>query len=393
MSGLSLKMPAPTLSSVGRYPWFLLLNLGLLFIFVPPASALIFYTLAATLLELRRQTKERLGPLAGTIVSVAAVLCLTVTLLVLRDASWLPAGNPLLLAAADLSRVLDLKLLGLSYCWLRALFAFASREPLTLYEFTRYYFFFPAYFSGPVISPEGMLAGTPALQWTHLTAGFSRMALGGLRFLAAAVVQQLTPFSGRQEMLYAAEHFGPLQLWAAAALSGIWLYLNFSAFTDIYIGLARLMGMRLPENFDNPWAASDLTDFWRRWHISLGLWLRALVFSPVARLGGNFLAANSLATAGIAAVTTMIVCGLWHGLTWAYLVWGALHGLGLFANQLWGRLMVPHLGAATTGGRTYQCAAWLATHAYVAFCWVFFFPAGQNDLATSLRLARTMLAL
>ncbi len=131
------------------------------------------------------------------------------------------------------------------------------------------------------------------------------------------------------------------------------------------IGTARLFGYRFPPNFDYPYRAASATEFWRRWHMSLSFWLRDYLYIP---LGGNrggalFICRNLM--------ITMLLGGLWHGAAWNYVIWGALHGVGLCANKLWRegwrRLPVPievHSG--------WHVAAVALTQLWVILAWVFF---------------------
>lgn len=109
----------------------------------------------------------------------------------------------------------------------------------------------------------------------------------------------------------------------------IQVYCDFSGYTDIGRGSALLLGIRLPENFQLPYLSHDLADFWRRWHMSLSYWLRDYVYIPLGgSKSGKFLNARNL-------FITMVACGLWHGASWHYVVFGALQGLGLILNREW----------------------------------------------------------
>jgi len=142
------------------------------------------------------------------------------------------------------------------------------------------------------------------------------------------------------------------------------VYCDFSGYTDIGRGSALLLGIRLPENFNLPYLSHDLADFWRRWHMSLGAWLRDYVYIP---LGGSrtarFLNMRNL-------FLTMVACGLWHGASWHYIVFGAMQGLGLIVNREWKSVLqsVKPLGAAmeTTAGR------WFGTFFTMAFITISF---------------------
>ena len=145
-----------------------------------------------------------------------------------------------------------------------------------------------------------------------------------------------------------------------AVLFAFQIYCDFSAYSDMAIGLAALLGYRFPRNFDQPYRSASLQEFWRRWHISLSTWLRDYLYIG---LGGNrgglpFLCRNLL--------ITMVLGGLWHGAKWTFLIWGALHGLVLAAERIW---------------RQYKPASWpsvpriiaiLFTFHIVVIGWIFF---------------------
>ena len=141
------------------------------------------------------------------------------------------------------------------------------------------------------------------------------------------------------------------------------LYYDFSGYTDIAIGSALLLGIKLPPNFNRPYAAHNIADFWRRWHITLSNWLRDYLYFSLPGLRSKwkvFTYVNLL--------ITMILGGLWHGQSWNFVIWGALHGLGLVVVRLW---------QIRTGSKPAVSAAWrfasifLTVH-YVAFAWIFF---------------------
>jgi len=155
------------------------------------------------------------------------------------------------------------------------------------------------------------------------------------------------------------------------------LYYDFSGYTDIAIGSALLLGINLPPNFNRPYAAHNIADFWRRWHITLSNWLRDYLYFSLPGLRSKwkvFTYVNLL--------ITMILGGLWHGQSWNFVIWGALHGLGLVVVRLW---------QIRTGSKPAVSAAWrfasifLTVH-YVAFAWIFF-RAPNLETATSI-LAR-----
>jgi D-alanyl-lipoteichoic acid acyltransferase DltB (MBOAT superfamily) len=143
------------------------------------------------------------------------------------------------------------------------------------------------------------------------------------------------------------------------------IYCDFSGYTDIAIGSALLLGYRFPENFDAPYTATSLQDFWHRWHISLSSWLRDYLFIP---LGGS--RAGNVRTLVNLAVT-MILGGLWHGAAWSFVLWGALHGVGLVVHRLWSRSALPAV-QRLRAARAWRLPAQLLTFHFVCLGWVFF---------------------
>jgi alginate O-acetyltransferase complex protein AlgI len=126
-------------------------------------------------------------------------------------------------------------------------------------------------------------------------------------------------------------------LWLALYAYGFLLYFDFSGYTDMALGAARLIGFYLPENFNAPYLKTNLARFWQSWHITLSSWARDYVFLPLARtlrLRVEWLPANAVALT--CHLTTMLVIGLWHGFAWTFVAWGIWHGVGLFVVKLWG---------------------------------------------------------
>ena len=109
-------------------------------------------------------------------------------------------------------------------------------------------------------------------------------------------------------------------VWMAAIAYSIQIYCDFSGYSDIALGTARVLGYRLMMNFNMPYAAKNITDFWRRWHISLSTWIRDYIYIP---LGGN---RGSVLRGSVNVLITFTLCGLWHGANWTFVVWGALNG-------------------------------------------------------------------
>ncbi len=139
------------------------------------------------------------------------------------------------------------------------------------------------------------------------------------------------------------------------------LYFDFSGYTDIAIGSALLLGLKLPENFNQPYAAKNLSDFWRRWHISLSNWLRDYLYF-------SFPAMRSKWMPYLAIIVTMLVGGLWHGPSWNFVIWGALHGVGQAVVRGWQAIRGP-VGLKTPWASVLST---FFTVQFVCFAWIFF---------------------
>ncbi len=165
-------------------------------------------------------------------------------------------------------------------------------------------------------------------------------------------------------------------LWLALCAYSFRVYFDFSGYTDIAIGMARLMGIRLPENFAAPFLKPNLTQFWNSWHITLTQWFRTYFFNPFTR----FMRTSKVALPPwliilVSQLGTMLLIGLWHGITWNYAMWGLWHGLGLFLQNRWSefiRRRFPDWGTSPVSRRFLHVGGILLTFSYFTFGIAFF---------------------
>jgi|688.fasta_scaffold233627_2 alginate O-acetyltransferase complex protein AlgI len=370
---------------------FLIGNALVMCYFVPALSLAIFFTASALLIYGRQWVEERER---GVYLGIAISILLALLFYYHAGPTFVGGSSPLGWFLEKVSPVLFEKLrapnllssVGISYCFLRSVYGLLEPK-LDLWSFTRYYFFFPTFFSGPVMSPGDYLVQTAAFHRSNVASGLARMSLGAIKVTLSLLLQGSIPLSSASGMIDLTQAPSLLSAWFFAFAAGVWLFLNFSGFSDICIGFAKLCNITAPENFNNPFAARDLTDFWRRWHMSLAAWLRTCVYTPLARRLGNRFGQQHALLLVVPPVATMIVCGLWHGISSCYLVWGALHGFGLVAHQMWKSMVVTHLPVSLRQSHVYAIVAWLVTHAYIALAWVFFFPSPTPSLLHSLLYA------
>jgi alginate O-acetyltransferase complex protein AlgI len=205
-------------------------------------------------------------------------------------------------------------------------------------NFTRYALFvtfFPHLIAGPIVHHRELMpqfASDAARHWNarNVSLGIAFFALG--LFKKEAIADTIAPWANEVFNAHGAVDLG--LAWRGALAYTMQLYFDFSGYSDMAIGLGLLFNVRLPDNFDAPYRAASLADFWRRWHITLSRFLRDYLYIP---LGGN---RRGEPRRLFNLFVTMLLGGLWHGAGWTFVVWGGYHGLLLAANRLWilGRL-------------------------------------------------------
>jgi len=192
--------------------------------------------------------------------------------------------------------------------------------------------FFPQLIAGPIVKYCDM-----APQFQTLSAGLrsSNLLLGLMVFAVGLfkkviIADGVAPYSDTVFSM-AANGASPtlLEAWAGALAYSLQLYFDFSGYSDMALGLACMLGIRLPQNFASPYRASSIIEFWRRWHITLSNFLRDYLYVP---LGGS---QHGTSRTLINLVIVMVLGGLWHGAGWTFIAWGALHGMYLLVNHLW----------------------------------------------------------
>ncbi len=222
-------------------------------------------------------------------------------------------------------------------------------------EYTTFVALFPHLIAGPIVrfadlQPQLRL---PRPKLTSEAAGI------GCYFLVCGLVKKLLladQLSPHVDRLFANPHaFGFVGAWSAAIGYSLQLYFDFSGYSDMAVGLAWLIGFRFPQNFNSPYKAVNVSDFWRRWHMSLSAWFRDYLFIP---LGGSQRGAKRTV---LNLVVTMFLAGLWHGAAWTFVVWGLVHGLFLGSHAVLRRAGLTPSSAALNRVVTFLlvCAAFV----------------------------------
>ena len=322
--------------------------------------------------------------------SVAVIALLVLVGSVLRRApSWgLPAAIALTLVALALHThgALPLRVVGMSYAAFRLIHVFIEEgrggpRPGVL-PLLEYVLFPPSFLSVPIARYSEFERGV-AIEGLTLDQAFwgTRRLLSGL----AKKVYLVEPLRAAAEAAFlSTDSLPPLGAWQGLLAFSLFIYLDFSAYCDIALGVARLFGFALPENFDWPYLAPSIAEFWRRWHMTLTSWLRDYVYLPLsARLAHvEALRRRPLAIGVAATIVTMVACGLWHGDTASFALWGLGHGLLLAGHLAYRQLVLGALPVrrrkALAASRAYVWGGTVATFVAVSLLWVLFrFPPAE----------------
>jgi alginate O-acetyltransferase complex protein AlgI len=215
--------------------------------------------------------------------------------------------------------------------------------------------FFPDLVAGPIIRYAAMEEQMRVRQ--HTADKFAR----GVMFFALGMAKKIlvaNPMGHIADTAFAAGPLSPIDAWFGLVGYAFQIYFDFSGYSDMAVGLALMMGFVLIQNFDSPYKADSITDFWRRWHISLSTWLRDYLYIP---LGGNRLGPGRTY---VNLMTVMLLGGLWHGASWNFVIWGAIHGVMLAAERAQGK--------DSAYRRLPQAARVAVTFFVVCLSWVFF---------------------
>ncbi len=244
----------------------------------------------------------------------------------------------------------------------------AQRNPLDL---ALYFLMFPHLIAGPIVRWHHV-----APQITARTVDLDAFALGVRRFVVGLGKKTLiaNTLAVPVDAIFAlpADQLTPATTWLAVACYTLQIYFDFSGYSDMAIGLAQMFGFRFRENFDHPYAAQSIREFWRRWHISLSTWFRDYVFIP---MGGSRAAEPRVY---LNLLTVFVLCGLWHGASWTFLVWGLYHG----AFQI-----LERLGLAALLARSWRPLRHAYALVVVMIGWV---PFRADSLAHAVAVLRVM---
>ncbi len=244
-----------------------------------------------------------------------------------------------------------------------------------LIDYSLFVSFFPQLIAGPIVHHKEMMPqfaqkSNKNVCWQNIYVGLFFISIGLFKKIAVADTFAVWANEG----FAAPEKLDCWLAWRTSLSYTIQLYFDFSGYTDMAIGSARLFNIKLPFNFNSPYISLSIQDFWRRWHMTLSRFLRDYVYIP---LGGNkkgdFITCRNL-------FLTFLIGGLWHGAGWTFVIWGALHGVAVVIHRLWQmtKIVLP------------KPIAWFMTILFVNFTWVYF---RAPDVGVANKIVYTMCAI
>ena len=249
------------------------------------------------------------------------------------------------------------------------------QQKVTDTDFVRYSLFvtfFPHLIAGPLVHhkelmPQFSVKENRSFNWSNFYLGLSIFFIGLFKkvFIADTfAVWANTGYNAGTPLMF-------FDAWGTSLSYTLQLYFDFSGYSDMAVGASLLFNIRLPWNFNSPYKATNIQDFWRRWHITLSRWLREYLYIP---LGGN--RKGALLTY-FNLFITFLLGGLWHGASWTFVIWGALHGAAVMTHRAW----------QNVGLRMPDWMGWLLTFLFVNVAWVFF---RARDFADAMRVLQGM---
>lgn len=239
-------------------------------------------------------------------------------------------------------------------------------EERNLLNYALFVTFFPHLLAGPILHHKEMMPQfermrNKVINWKNLYLGLMLFFLGLFKKVVLADTFSVWASAGFD----ATEPLSFFPAWLASLSYTFQLYFDFSGYSDMAVGIGWMFNISLPINFNSPYKATGIIDFWKRWHITLTNFVTTYLYTPILRSLGRITFANSL----VAVFLAMLISGFWHGAGWTFIIWGGLHGLGLVVNHVWKKKKLPMPSVL----------GWLITFNFVNISFVFFRAKSIDD--------------
>ena len=335
----------------------------------------VFIVSAIAVLLITRLSHKYIWAMTGTVILLIVILVVLKTPeLSLQVSTFFRtlADRPIENASA-----LDVRWLGFSYIAFRLIHVLRDKQmgrlpELSLPEFATYVVFFPSLAAGPIDRAERFaqdLRQDFALTQDETLLAGQRIVIGLFKKFVIADGLALIALNDALAMQVRTAGWMWIHLYAYT----FQIYFDFSGYTDIAIGISRLVGIKLPENFISPYTKPNLTQFWNNWHMTLTQWFRAYFFNPFNRWIRGYKNIPAWIMIFTGQLLTMLLIGLWHGVTVNFILWGTWHGLGLFLQNRWSDFAKTRFNINNPRMQTaMQLGGVLLTFHFVALGWVFF---------------------
>ncbi|MDP2965667.1 MAG: MBOAT family O-acyltransferase [Pelolinea sp.] len=286
-----------------------------------------------------------------------------------------------------LASSVDIVWVGFSYFAFRLIHILVDRErikklDLSLRDFVTYLIFFPAFTAGPIDRIERFSGELTKVDKKSLNEDFIE---GGLRIIRGLfqkfiLADSLALISLNTHTANSVNMAG--WMWLVLYAYAFRIFFDFSGYTDIAIGIARLAGITLPENFKRPYLSKNISIFWNNWHITMTQWFRTYYFNPITRfIRSNYKNISPVLIIFFTQTTTMVLIGLWHGINWNFVIWGLWNGIGLFIHNRWSEKIKPRLSFFQDKRLLvpYDIVSVIFTFNFVALGWVWFSLPSINE--------------
>ncbi len=282
---------------------------------------------------------------------------------------------------------LPLGMLGLSFAILRLFHLIVETakgkliQQLTFFRYCNFILFFPLYLAGPLVHFDRFitqLESSKSLNSEQIYRALSRIVIGLFKVQVLAMI--INYFSLQTVDGQVLEFIRPEKVLLAAYVYGLWLYLSFSGATDVAIGFGSLLGVTLPENFNRPFLALNIQDFWQRWHMSFMAWIKDYLYIPLlVHIRILFKGSPVLCTA-ISMLLSFLLLGIWHGTGWHFVTYGLFHGMGMLIFLLYSLYIKKHLlrmkpTSSLLAARlsfVLRLASWFLTWNFISIGWFFY---------------------
>ncbi|WP_180994007.1 MULTISPECIES: MBOAT family O-acyltransferase [Arenibacter] len=266
-----------------------------------------------------------------------------------------------------------------SMCYTIDIYYGKMKPSKNFFEFSLYVTFFPQLVAGPIVRAKDFIPQLKVNQYFkdinfQLAANYFILGLVKKVLIADNIAKFSDPVFANPDL------HGTLSTWIGVMAYSVQIYCDFSGYSDMAIGVAAILGLKLMENFNMPYNATNITAFWRKWHISLSSWLRDYLFIP---LGGSRVSKKVFYYRNL--MITMLLGGLWHGASWNFVVWGGLHGLALIAHKLYSTRYSSSFKFSRISASVYTVLSWIVTMVFVMVTWVFFRAQTFDDAALLLK--------